>query len=164
MYYTLFPRTKVDSGQALSPARMVLLAVGQEECPERCDGLRPCCPQCSVGSVSLHPGTCWYKSSHSCGLVGGILQFLRFPNTYQILRPWELPANLCPYFGGAGVCKAGSLLFVPYRTFMVKANGFVLEKLNVKSLQQCWTESCDGNKTIIKCSCRANLRLSFLHR
>lgn len=57
---------------------------------------------------------------------------------YQILGPWELRASLPPYFGGVGVCKPHNLLFVPYRTLVAKANRFVLEKWNVKSLQQCW--------------------------
>lgn len=52
-----FPRTKVDSGQALSPTQMVLLTVGQEECPERCGGLCLYCLHLSVGSVSLNPDT-----------------------------------------------------------------------------------------------------------
>lgn len=55
----------------------------------------------------------------------------------QILGPWESPANLCPYFGAVGGHKACNLLFALYRALAAKPNRFVLENLNVKSLQQC---------------------------
>lgn len=104
MYYVLFSRTKVDSGQALSLAQVVLLAVGEEECPEGLGRLCPCCLLLSMGSTFLHPDTCWNKPPHSCELVGDIPQFLRFPSMYQILGPWELSAKLCLYVWGLSIC------------------------------------------------------------
>lgn len=126
--------------------------------------LCPCCLPPSTGSSSLHPDASWYKSSHSLGVVEGLLWSLKLPNTYQVSGPWELPAKFCTYFGTCLVFAEFPIHSLLYRTLTVEANRCCLEKANTKSLQEWREESYDRKKAVTKSNFRANFRLSFLLR